>query len=224
MIKIAIEVNGVLRDTIEKFKQVYEKHMVDENSDESYVSPAIFELDESGNTESLQVESKFEYKILNEVDSLDLINHFAFRSKEEYLSFMYEEFPMHIFGHAPSTEMTTFNDLNDFYNQYRDDYEITIISDEMGKSKPATLFFLSKFGCLVESIIFYNSVTKDKVLSSFDLIVTSNPDLIINYSDKLHVIKYNTVYNKQVEDKNSINNLKELSETIKLITNVKIIQ
>ena len=28
---------------------------------------------------------------------------------------MYEEYAMELFGHAPSTEMTTFNILNDFY-------------------------------------------------------------------------------------------------------------
>ena len=221
--KIAIEINGVLRDTIEKFKQVYEKHMIDEDSDESYVLPTTFSIDESGNTEYNEVEEKFEYRILGEVTSLDLSEHFSFRSKEDYFSFMYEEFPMHIFGHAPSTEMTTFNDLNDFYNEFRDEHEITIISDEMGKSKPASLFFLSKFGCLVENIIFYNSVTKDKVLSSFDLIVTSNPELIINYSNKVSVIKYNTLYNKQVDAKNSISRLRELAETIKSIANVEII-
>jgi hypothetical protein len=136
---------------------------------------------------------------------------------------MYEEFPMHIFGHAPSIEMTTFNDFNDFYMLFRDDNEITIISDEMGKSKPATLFFLSKFGCLVENIIFYNTVTKDKVLSSFDLIVTSNPDIIINYSDKLTIIKYEAVYNKQVKSEITINSLKELSEKVKEIRHAKII-
>lgn len=221
--KIAIEINGVLRDTIEKFKQVYEKHMIDEDSDESYVLPTTFNIDESGNTEYNEVEEKFEYRILGEVTSLDLSEHFSFRSKEDYFSFMYEEFPMHIFGHAPSTEMTTFNDLNDFYNEFRNEHEITIISDEMGKSKPASLFFLSKFGSLVEGIIFYNSVTKDKVLSSFDLIVTSNPELIINYSNKVSVIKYDTLYNKQVDAKNSISRLRELAETIKSIANVEII-
>lgn len=221
--KIAIEINGVLRDTIEKFKQVYEKHMIDEDSDESYTLPTTFEIDESGNTKTEISDEKFEYKIVSEVTSLNLSEHFLFRSKEDYFSFMYEEFPMHIFGHAPSTEMTTFNDLNDFYNEFRDEHEITIISDEMGKSKPASLFFLSKFGCLVENIIFYNSVTKDKVLSSFDLIVTSNPELIINYSDKVSIIKYNTLYNKQVDAKNSISKLRELADTIKSIDNVEII-
>ena len=221
--RIGIEVNGVLRDTIEKFTQVYEKHMIGEN-DQSELLPTTFEIDSDGNTHDINIEEIVKYEKLNEVDSLDLMSHFKFKSKEEYFSFMYEEFPMNIFGHAPSTEMTTFNDFNDFYTLFRDDNEIVIISDEMGKSKPATLFFLSKFGCLAENIIFYNTVTKDKVLSSFDLIVTSNPEIIINYSNSVKVIKYKTNYNKQVDAEFSIQSLKELDETIKKISNVKIIQ
>ena len=200
--KIAVEINGVLRDTIEKFKQVYEKHMIDENLDETYVNPNIFEIDENGNEDKIVPEEHFEYKIISDVTSLILDEHFLFRSKEEYYS---------------------FNDFNDFYTLFRDDNEITIVSDEMGKSKPATLFFLSKFGCLAENIIFYNTVTKDKVLSSFDLIVTSNPDIIINYSDKLTIIKYDAVYNKQVKSEITINLLKELSEKVKEIQHAKII-
>ena len=221
--RIGIEVNGVLRDTIEKFTQIYEKHMIGENEEHESL-PMTFEVDSDGNTHNIELEEIVKYEKLNDVDSLDLMSHFKFKSKEEYFSFMYEEFPMHIFGHAPSTEMTTFNEFNDFYTLFRDENEIVIISDEMGKSKPATLFFLSKFGCLVENIIFYNSVTKDKVLSSFDLIVTSNPDIIINYSDKLTIIKYESVYNKQVKSEITINSLKELSEKVKEIQHVKIIQ
>ena len=220
--RIGIEVNGVLRDTIEKFTQIYEKHMIGENEEHESL-PMTFEVDSDGNTHNIELEEIVKYEKLNDVDSLDLMSHFKFKSKEEYFSFMYEEFPMHIFGHAPSTEMTTFNEFNDFYTLFRDENEIVIISDEMGKSKPATLFFLSKFGCLVENIIFYNSVTKDKVLSSFDLIVTSNPDIIINYSDKLTIIKYDTVYNKQVKSEITINSLKELSEKVKEIQHAKII-
>ena len=219
--KIAVEINGVLRNTIEKFKQVYEKHMIDENLDESYVEPSVFEIDEDGNSEQLISKEHFNYKILSDVTSLNLDEHFSFRSKEEYFSFMYEEFPMHIFGHAPSTEMTSFNDLNDFYNEFRDEHDIVIISDEIGKSKPATLFFLSKFSCLIESVIFYNSVTKDKVLNDFDLIVTSNPEIIINYPNK--VIKFERNYNKQVDAKFTLSTLKKLAETIKQISDVKTI-
>ncbi len=45
------------------------------------------------------------------------------------------------------------------------------------------------------------------VLSDFDLIVTSNPDIIINYEN---VIKFDTVYNKSVNCKKTITSIKEL--------------
>lgn len=215
--RIGIEVNGVLRDTIEKFKQVYEKVMVDGNQSE--LLNQTYELDMSGNTEETTEVLNFEYGVISEVDSLDLMNHFSFKDKDEFFSFMYEESPMEIFGHAPSSEMTTFNELNDLYVELRDQHEITIISDEISKSKPATLFFLSKFGCLVEHISFYNEITKDEIISKFDLIVTSNPDIIINYQDKVGVIKFDTTYNQNVSCKHSISSIKELKDKIKQITN-----
>jgi hypothetical protein len=147
------------------------------------------------------------------------MDHFWFKSKDEFFSFMYEESPMEIFGHAPSSEMTTFNELNDLYIELRDNHEITIISDEISKSKPATLFFLSKFGCLIEHVSFYNEITKDEILSKFDLIVTSNPNIIINYKDLINVIKYETKYNSDVICNHTITSIKELKDKIKEITN-----
>ena len=73
MKKIGIEINGVLRDTIGKITQLYEKHMIDETDDDS----KTFEIDMSGNTEELVSGEEFEYKILSEVTSLNLINHFV---------------------------------------------------------------------------------------------------------------------------------------------------
>jgi hypothetical protein len=219
--KIGIEVNGVLRDTIGKLVQVYEKFLLDKNEE---TESETFEM--VGDTEELikiGSETKFNYEIIEPIDTLNIDSHFKFQNKEEQFSFFYEEFPMHIFGHAPSTEMTTFNELNEFYTNFRNENDIWIISDEIGKSKPSTLFFLSKFGCLIENISFYNTVTSDKILSSFDLIVTSNPDIIINYSDKLGVIKFETAYNKQVRSKHTITSLKELSETLNKIQNAEII-
>ena len=46
--RIGIEINGVLRDTIEKFKQVYQKHLVDYNDVE--VIDKTYELEFSGET------------------------------------------------------------------------------------------------------------------------------------------------------------------------------
>ena len=215
--KIGIEVNGVLRDTIEKFKQVYEKVMIDGNQSE--LLNQTYELDMSGNTEENTEIPNFEYKIISEVNSLDLMEHFSFKDKDEFFSFMYEESPMEIFGHAPSSEMTTFNELNDLYVELRDQHEITIISDEISKSKPATLFFLSKFGCLVEHVSFYNEITKNEILSKFDLIVTSNPDIIINYEDEINVIKFETSYNRNVSCIQTISSIKDLKNKIKELQN-----
>ena len=215
--KIGIEINGVLRDTIEKFKQVYEKVMIDGNQPE--LLNQTYELDMSGNTEENIEIPEIKYEVISEVTSLNLMDHFWFKSKDEFFSFMYEESPMEIFGHAPSSEMTTFNELNDLYIELRDNHEITIISDEISKSKPATLFFLSKFGCLIEHVSFYNEITKDEILSKFDLIVTSNPNIIINYKDLINVIKYETKYNSDVICNHTITSIKELKDKIKEITN-----
>jgi hypothetical protein len=210
--KIGIEVNGVLRDTIGKFTQLYEKHMISELDNDDQLK--TFNIDYSGNTEEISSLIPFKYEIKGDVESLNLMDYFAFQSDEEYYTFMYEEFAMGIFGHASSTEMTSFNYLNDFYTKNREKHDIYIISDEIGKSKPATLFFLSKFGCLIEKIIFYSEQTKDKTLNEFDLIVTSNPEILINYKNRIELVKFDTVYNKNINLPNTIVTLKDLDTII----------
>lgn len=218
MMRIGIEVNGVLRDTIGKFTQLYEKHMIDQDS-ETYVG-ATYTLDISGNTELIdQIDESFKYEIKSDVTSLKLKDHFAFRSDDELFSFTYEEYTMELFGHAPSTETFTFNILNDFYYEFRENNDLIIVSDEIGKSKPSTLFFLSKFGCLFEKIFFYSESTKDFMWNSVDILLTSNPDLLLNIPNGKVVIKYTTEYNKHVSSEYEINTLSELSETIKTIKN-----
>jgi len=203
--KIGIEINGVLRDTMGKLKMCYEK----------FLMPNEYNLDEV---------SDFKYEIIEPIDSMEIKNHFKFKSDEEIFEFMYEDCPMEIFGHAMSSEMSSFNYLNDFYLKNREEHDIYIISDEIGKSKPATLFFLSKFSCLIENIIFYNEKTKDQTLSKFDLIVTSNPNVIIDYKNNIPIIKYETNYNKNFSHNLLITTLNDLEEKVKQLQNDKIIQ
>jgi hypothetical protein len=211
MKRIGIEINGVLRDTIGKFTQVYEKHMIEESDDGN----KTYEIDLSGNTEENTVENNFEYKIISDVTSLELMSHFTFKDSDELYSFMYEDFVMQIFGHAGSTETFTFNELNDFYINFRDEYEIVIVSDEMGRSKPASLFFLSKFGCLIENIKFYSNSTLQNMWNGLDILVSANPKLIENAPNNKTVIKYKTSYNKDVTCEYEIDELKKLNEIIK---------
>jgi hypothetical protein len=209
--RIGIEINGVLRDTIGKITQLYEKHMIEEKDDNN----KSFEVDLSGNTEELVIPEEFEYKILSEVTSLNLMDHFSFNSEDELYSFMYEDFAMQIFGHASSTETFTFNDLNEIYLKYRDKNELLIVSDEMGKSKPASLFFLSKFGCQLEKVKFYSNITKNSMWNEIDVLLTANPDLILEKPKDKIVVKYNTTYNKNVESDYKIDKLKEFDDILK---------
>ena len=212
MKKIGIEINGVLRDTISKFTELYEKHLIDSHLNES--TDKTYEIEFSGDTdevielnENVEV-NNFEYKVLSPVTSLDLGSHFSFPSKDDLYSFMYEEYTMELFGHAPSTEMLSFNLLNDIYYNLRDTYDLMIVSDEIGRSKPSSLFFLSKFGCLVEKVFFYSEV---------DILLTSNPDLLLNKPDNKIIIKFITDYNKNIKSEYEISSLSDLELTIKKI-------
>ena len=124
---------------------------------------------------------------------------------------------MEIFGHAPSVEYTGMNDLNDFYVDMRDNHEIIIVSDEIGKSKPATLFFLSKFGCQIENIKFYSNTTLNDMWDCVDMLLTANPDLLKNTPENKTTVQYITDYNKSIECEYKIEKLSDLDELVKQI-------
>ncbi len=213
--RIGIEINGVLRDTIGKITQVYQKNLIDTIDEERFEK--TYELDVSGNTEEISEIVPFEYKINLPVGSLEISNHFIFQNKEEEYSFLFEDYVMEIFGHAASSEYTTFNDLNDVYINLRDKHDFIVVSDEIGKSKPAALFFLSKFGCQLEKVVFYSNYTINSMWNEIDILLTSNPSLLLEHpSDKL-VIKFETEYNKKIESIHTITTMKEFEEKLKEI-------
>ena len=196
--RIGIEINGVLRNTIGKIEQTYQKYLIDK-------------------TDGIENEESFEYGIILPVDSLVMKNHFKFQNDEELFSFLYEEFPMEIFGHSQSSEYSTFNDLNETYINLRDNHDLIIVSDEIGKSKPASLFFISKFGCQLEKIKFYSNYTINSMWNEIDLLLTANPALLLEHpSDKI-LIKYETDYNKNINTSHTIKSLKELEDKLKKI-------
>ena len=194
--RIGIEVNGVLRNTLGKIEQTYQKFMIDK-------------------TEGIEYEDDFKYEITYPIEDLEIKKHFSFRDDDEMYSFLYEEFPMEIFGHAQSSEYTTFNDLNEIYINLRDNHEVVIVSDEISKSKPSTLFFLSKFGCLVEKIKFYSNITINSMWDEVDVLLTSNPSLLLDYPKDKTVIKFETEYNKNIDSFYTIKTLKEFEEKLK---------
>jgi hypothetical protein len=194
--KIGIELNGVLRDTLRKIQQEYEKWYIENPFKE---------------------ETEFEYKVISDLTTLNISEHLAFKDEDDVYNFLYKEHTMEIFGHAGSVETSSMMDFNDFYLNMRDEHDILIVSDEMGKSKPASLFFISKFGCLVETVKFYSESTINSLWDSVDILLTANPQLLLNHPEGKIVIKYDTTYNSDIKTKYSISKLKELEEKIKEI-------
>jgi hypothetical protein len=194
--RIGIELNGVLRDTLKKIQQEYEKW---------YIENPFKEEDE------------FEYKVISDLTSLNIQNHLTFKNDDELYNFLYKEHTMEIFGHAGSVEVSGMMDFNNFYLEMRDEHDILIVSDEIGKSKPASLFFISKFGCLVETVKFYSESTINSFWDSIDILLTANPNLLLNYPENKVVIKYETTYNSEIKIEHSISSLRDLKSKIKKI-------
>jgi len=211
--KIAFDLNGVIRDVFLKTEQVYTKFYLEEKDDE-----VVSEYNEDTEKwEENSSEDSFEYGLNLPVTSMDLINYFKFETPEDLYNFFYVDFPMNIFGHSPSISGNTFNILNDLYVDYRDNNEIYIISDEIGKSKPATLFFLSKYGCLIENIKFYSKSTLGDTFSEFDVIITSNPDFLSKEDNNKKIIKINTTYNQEYDADFILDDISEVNDILKKI-------
>jgi hypothetical protein len=208
--KIAFDLNGVVRDIFLKTEQIYTKFYLEDVEEEisSEYDKSKDEWVEKNDS------SSFEYSMSLPVKSMNLIDHFKFESQDELYNFFYVDFPMQIFGHSPSISANTFNILNDLYIKLRDDNEVYIISDEMGKSKPATLFFLSKYGSLIENIKFYSNTTLLNTFNEFDIIITSNPNLLSLSNSNKKIIKVKTTYNEDLKSDYIINDLSELESVL----------
>jgi hypothetical protein len=191
--KIGIELNGVLRDTLKKIQEEYEKWYIKNPFNE---------------------DEEFEYEIISDLTSLEILKHLKFKNEDDLYNFLYNEHTMEIFGHAGSVETSGMMDFNEFYLDTRDNHDIIIVSDEIGKSKPASLFFISKFGCLVESVRFYSEHTINLLWNSIDVLLTANPKLLLNHPENKIVIKFNTSYNSDIKTEHSISTIKELKSKI----------
>ena len=197
--RIGIELNGVLRDTLKKIQQEYEKW---------YLNNPFKEENE---------EEDFKHEVMSDLTSLNIMNHLKFKNEDELYDFLYKEHTMEIFGHAGSVEPSGLLELNEFYLDMREFHDIIVVSDEIGKSKPASLFFISKFGCLVESVKFYSESTINSLWDSVDILLTANPKLLLNHPKNKIVIKFNTIYNEGIESDFNISSLKELKTKIQEI-------
>jgi len=191
MEKVFISITGPIRDTYTKFKQEYRKYYLETEIDG--------EEEESDN---------FEYGINEPIDSTDLLKHFNFHDDKELKYFMYIELVMEIFGHSSPPYNGVFNDLAELYKEK--EWEITLVSDELGKGKPSTLFYLSKNSCYLDNIKFYKKGQIEELWESCDIWITSDPEILEKKPKNKKSVKVVTTYNENSDSDFKIENLWEV--------------
>jgi hypothetical protein len=189
--EIFISIDGVLRNTIQKFDYHYNDCYLQSETEE---------------------EEKFEYGVLEPIQNNNLMDSYKFQSKEEYEFFLFMEYPIEIFGHAGLSYSTTFTDLHKILYE-NPDHNFTLVGlDELGKAKPATLFFLSKNGFLGNNIKFIRNEQLSDVWDKCDVWITDNKKIIDLCPEDKTVIKFNTTYNEYFTNKKEISKLTEITE------------
>ena len=190
--EIFLSIDGVLRNTIQKFDYHYK---------DAYLE-AEFED-----------EITFEYGVIEPIENDKLIDSYKFQSQEEFEYFLFIEYPIEIFGHAGLSYSTTFTDLHKIIFE-NPEHNFTLVGlNELGKAKPATLFFLSKNGFLGSNIKFINSKNLNKEWGKCDLWITDDERVLTSCPKQKTVIKFNTVYNQHFTNIKEINKLTEIDKS-----------
>jgi hypothetical protein len=169
MAKLGITINEVFRDFVGQFAYTYDK----------YINK--FNLNE------------------NPVDTFDLFDHFKFDSVDDLNRFLYIEASLEIFGHADQLHDNVIKHFNLFLSDIKDEeeHEVELISREVQKAIPSTLFFLSKLACQADRIRFVQN--HEAKWDGIDVLITANPTALeCKPKDKISV-KINSSYNKDIK-------------------------
>lgn len=176
--RIGITLNEVLRDYVGQLVYTYTK----------YIDP------NTSITEGQVLDSNF-------------LNYFKFKDIDEFNDFVYDEAALEIFGHADQLHDNIISYFNTFLMDIEDEeeHEIVLISREVSRSIPATLFFLSKVGCRAKNIKFISDY--ESMWDDIDVLVTATPEAIKCKPSGKIAIKINASYNGIIEADHSLDTI-----------------
>lgn len=190
--EIYISINGVLRNLIQKLEYLYIKDFIDIEPEEK--------------------SEDFEYRIIHPIHNDNLLKSFEFHSKSEFENYCFIEYPLELFGHSGLSYATAISDLNKVIYEHKNHNFTLVGMDELGKSKPSTLFFLSKNAFLGNNIKFILSNDINKEWKKCDVWITDSEEIINKCPKNKMAIKFNTGYNEHFTAKHEINNITKIEE------------
>lgn len=206
--EIYISIDGVLRNTIQKFDYHYRDYFLEREEE-----PTKTFIDDKGEEgEEITVEP-FDYGVDGKISNDDLMKYYRFQSVAEFNNFTYVEFPIDIFGHAGVSYPTAMTDLNKLIYENLDHTFTLIGINNLSKAKPASLFFLSKNGCLASNIKFIPEEKIDNLWNNCDIWITDDKKVIDACPKNKVAVKFNTSYNDYFSHTHEINKLEKIEET-----------
>jgi len=185
MIKIGIELNGVVRNVNKQILKYYQKD----------INPSL-DLDET-----------------DEKD--DVFKYAKFESLTDKNDFIYIDYPYEIFGCAKTMSkdlpMLMNNWLSELTN-YEDDYvEISFFSlDEEALTIQSSYFFLSKIGTRVRQIVFPKNV--DDIKETYDVIISANKNVLdfFENNDDTYVVQISNKTNEKCKSNKKYDSLDDV--------------
>lgn len=213
--KIGVSVNGVLRDFFGRIETIHTKYFNPEDGQEVQVND--YDLEKwlwFPQEEVVRNEIEFNPDF-NEKEFVRSDSSFEMTEvKDDEITvedFVYDKCCLEIFGYANESmdgAVQSINDLELHLKMIGKNHEIIITSREAGRSVPATLFFLSKTGCMVQDIKFTMGTTDCWQFT--DIMITDHPEILNSKPEGKIVIKIEKPFNQDIPADYTIRSVKEL--------------
>lgn len=189
--EVFVSIDGVLRNMIQKFDYHYKDYFL--------------------NTES-ENEETFEYDVKEPILNDNILDSYKFQSYDEFIKFLYFDFPIEIFGHAGLSYNQAATELNTLIFE-NPNITFTLIGlNEKGKAKPSTLFFLSRNGIICDNVKFSTIENIKQLWKECDIWITDDKKVINECPNNKKVIKFNTTFNNHFTNPLEINKLSEIKK------------
>lgn len=193
--KIALDLNDVIRDYSNNFISVYLNY-----------------FNRDFDTEDFEMWT-------NDMQSL-----LDFKTERAYQKFVYEDYPFELFCKCGTCTKKLPVELKEWINSLKDidsdePIEMMIVSPmEYGASISYTYAFIGNLGCSIREV--YLPFDSSTIWDKCDVLVTANPLLLANKPEGKISVKIKTEYNKEYEGTYEYNKLSAfLSEDIKNLIN-----
>ena len=214
--KIGVSINGVLRDFFGRIEKIHTKYFNPEDGQEVQVKD--YDLEKwlwFPQEEVVRNEIEFNPNF-NEKEFLvsDVTTQELQEVKDDEITvedFVYDKCCLEIFGYADEVidgAVQSINDLELHLKMVGKEHRMLITSREAGRSVPATLFFLSKTGCMIQDLKFTMGTTD--CWDYVDIMITDHPEILKSKPENKKVIKIEKPFNKEIPSDYTIKSVKEL--------------